>query len=55
MEVKDPSRKHFNISMVKSAVRICAGGVLCFMGNDYLLITGVLIIAAEILGIVEEL
>jgi len=49
------SNKHFYVSMAKSVVRIAAGGVLCFMGNEYLLITGVLIIAAEILGIVEEL
>jgi len=55
MEPVDPSKKHFYISMVKSAIRICAGGVLCFMGNDFLIVTGVLIIAAEVLGIAEEL
>jgi len=54
-EPRDVSKKHFYISMVKSVVRIAAGGVLCFTGNDFLIITGVLIIAAEILGIVEEI
>jgi len=54
-EPRDVSKKHFYISMFKSVVRIAAGGVLCFMGNDLLIVTGTLIIAAEILGIVEEL
>ena len=54
-EPRDVSKKHFYISMAKSVVRIAAGGVLCFMGNDFLIVTGVLIIAAEVLGIAEEL
>lgn len=54
MEVqpKDPSKKHFYVSLVKSIIRIGAGGCL-IQGN--LLFAGGLLIFAEILGIVEEL
>lgn len=52
VEPKDPSKKHFYISLVKSAVRIVAGAVL-ITGN--LVVAGALLIAAEVLGIVEEL
>ena len=51
-EPKDPSKKHFRISMVKSAVRIIAGITLC-TGN--LLVAGLLLIGAELLGVWEEL
>lgn len=43
---------HRNISFAKSALRILAGFVLCF---DAYISTGVLLILAEILGIVEEI
>jgi hypothetical protein len=54
MEVqpKDTSKGHFYVSLAKSAIRIVAGGFL-ITGN--LLIAGVCIILAEVLGIVEEL
>ena len=52
VEPKDPSLKHFRISMVKSAVRIIAGVTLC-TGN--LLVAGLLLIGAELLGVWEEL
>jgi hypothetical protein len=54
MEVqpKDPSKKHFYVSLVKSIIRIGAGGCL-IQGN--LIFAGGLLIFAEILGIVEEL
>ena len=51
-EPKDTSEKHFRISMVKSAVRIIAGITLC-TGN--LLVAGLLLIGAELLGIWEEM
>jgi hypothetical protein len=59
---KDPGRKHFYISLVKSAVRITAGLSLC-LGEmllfaslyDAVVVAGVLLIAAEILGIAEDL
>jgi hypothetical protein len=44
--------KHKHISFAKSAVRIAAGGALCF---GLLWTAGTLLILAEILGIVEEL
>jgi hypothetical protein len=52
MEPKDVSKKHFYISMVKSGIRIVAGGALIFAD---LWLAGVLFIMAEVLGIVEEL
>ena len=51
-EPVDVSKKHFYISLVKSAVRIVAG-VLLIRGN--LVGAGALLIAAELLGILEEL
>ena len=47
----DP-KKHLYISLVKSIIRIGAGGCL-IQGN--LLFAGGLLILAEILGVVEEL
>jgi hypothetical protein len=52
MEVKDPSMKHFYISLVKSGVRIAAGAALM---NGMIWWAGILLVAAEFLGIAEEL
>lgn len=52
IQPKDPSRGHFYVSLVKSALRIVAGAVL-IAGNLYW--AGALIITAEVLGILEEL
>ena len=52
IQPKDPSRGHFYVSLVKSALRIVAGTVL-IAGNLYW--AGALIITAEVLGILEEL
>ena len=52
VEPKDPSDKHFRISMVKSAVRIAGFIALC-TGN--LLTAGIILIGAELLGIWEEM
>lgn len=51
-EPVDVSKKHFYISLAKSAVRIAAGIALC-AGDFYA--SGVLFIVAEALGIAEEL
>ncbi len=51
-EPVDVSRKHFYVSLAKSAVRIAAGIALC-MGAFF--VSGMLFVAAEVLGIVEEL
>ena len=51
IQPKDTSKGHFYVSIVKSAVRIAAGAAL-IMGA--FVVTGVLLILAEILGIVEE-
>jgi hypothetical protein len=53
MEQKESkSSKHFNISMVKSAVRIAAYTMLAF---NYLWMAGLVLIMAEGLGVAEEL
>ena len=59
---KDPSKRHFYISLVKSVVRItaglslCVGELLLFASvTDAVIVAGVLFVAAEILGIAEEL
>jgi len=52
VEPIDPSKKHFYISIIKSVVRIVAG-VYLFYGNYA--VAGSLFIAAEILGVIEEL
>ena len=49
---KDTSRGHFYVSIVKSFVRIFAGVALI---NGSFIIAGLGFIAAELLGIVEEL
>ena len=62
MEVasKDPSKKHFYISLVKSVVRIVAGaafvvGGYYFCMGTWIMAGGALLVVAEILGILEEL
>jgi len=49
---KDPGKRHFYISMVKSVVRIGAGAAFIF---GSLVFAGALLIFAEILGILEEI
>lgn len=45
---------HFQISLMKSAIRIFAGVALLYGSSWYLIAAGGMLIAAEILGIVEE-
>lgn len=52
IQPKDPSKGHFYISIVKSFIRIGAGVALFIYG---LPIVGGLLIAAEVLGIAEEM
>jgi hypothetical protein len=52
IQPKDTSKGHFYVSLVKSIIRIGAGGCL-IQGN--LLFAGFLLIFAEVLGVVEEL
>tara|TARA_S200002703_G_scaffold21162_1_gene17684 strand:- start:670 stop:828 length:159 start_codon:yes stop_codon:yes gene_type:complete len=51
MEPKDPSKRHFYISMVKSAIRICAG---CALVWQMFALAGALFMLAEVLGVAEE-
>jgi len=51
-EKESKTNHHFYISLVKSGIRILAGGAL-YMGK--LEVAGSLLILAEILGILEEL
>ena len=52
VQPKDTSKGHFYVSVCKSAVRIAAGSALIL---GAFVVTGWLIILAEILGIVEEI
>lgn len=52
IQPKDTSKGHFYASIAKSAIRIVAGFAL-ISGN--LLMAGIFLIMAEVLGIVEEL
>ena len=35
MEQKDPSKKHFYISLIKIFIRIIAGGILAYAGYEF--------------------
>ena len=52
VQPKDTSKGHFYVSLVKSVLRIGAGTSLILLGFPE---PGTLLIAAEVLGIVEEL
>lgn len=49
---RDPGRRHFYISIVKSGVRIGAGAALVL---GFFVNAGLLLIIAEILGVAKEL
>ena len=51
IQPKDTSKGHFYVSLVKSALRVVAGGNLV-LGN--LFWAGTFLILAEVLGVVEE-
>ena len=59
IESHPDARKHKLVSFAKSAVRIAAGLALAGGGwlemNPYIMYAGVLLVVAEVLGIVEEL
>lgn len=52
IQPKDTSRGHFIVSLIKSGVRVLAGGNLV-IGNLWW--AGTFLIIAELLGILEEL
>lgn len=52
MEPRDTSKNHFYLSLVKSCIRIIAGGALVY-GN--IVMAGGLLIAAEVVGVLEEI
>jgi len=52
IQPKDTSRRHFYVSLVKSLVRIVAGGALLV---GHVAEAGALLIVAETLGIAEEI
>ena len=53
IQPKDPSKGHFYVSLFKSATRIAAG--IAMIWPQSIVLAGIFIIAAEILGIVEEM
>ena len=52
IQPKDTSKGHFYISLIKSGTRIIAGAYL--ITGDFV-IAGLLLITAELLGILEEM
>ena len=52
VQPKDPSKRHFYVSLVKSGIRIAAGLSLIMVGFPE---AGTFFIVAEVLGIVEEM
>ena len=52
IQPKDTSKGHFYVSLAKSALRVVAGYALI---NSNFVLAGGLFIAAEVLGVVEEL
>jgi len=61
IQPKDTSKGHFYVSLVKSFLRITAGVTLALAGFDpaimtaWLICAGAFFIAAEAMGILEEL
>lgn len=53
IQPKDTSKGHFYVSLAKSAIRIAAGIALIWPQN--IILAGAFLIAAEVLGVVEEL
>ena len=53
IQPQDPSRGHFYVSLVKSATRMAAG--IALIWPQSMIIAGCFLIAAEILGVIEEL
>ena len=52
IQPKDTSKGHFYVSLVKSALRIIAGAMFI---QGSMILGGAFLIAAEALGVVEEL
>lgn len=53
IQPRDTSKGHFYVSLVKSVTRIAAG--IALIWPQSLILAGVFLIAAEVLGIVEEM
>lgn len=53
IQPRDTSRGHFYVSLVKSATRIAAG--IALIWPQSIILAGAFLIAAEVLGVVEEL
>jgi hypothetical protein len=52
IQPKDTSKNHFRVSMAKSVLRVIAGAALM---SQMFYAAGLLIILAEVLGIIEEM
>ena len=55
IQPKDIDPSHMYISFVKSFVRIVAGVLLIASGIDWIMYAGLLLVIAEILGVLEEI
>lgn len=55
MEPKDPSNKHFKLSMYKSVLRLLAACLMITVDNSLISSAGIFLFIAECAGIAEEL
>jgi hypothetical protein len=55
MQPKDIDPAHMYISFVKSFIRIVAGVLLIASGNEWIMYAGLMLVVAEILGVLEEI
>ena len=55
MEPKDTSKRHFNISILKSCLRLVAGTMMMLSHESIISSAGLFLIIAELAGIAEEL
>lgn len=53
IQPKDTSKGHFYVSLLKSGTRIAAG--IAMVWPQSIVLAGIFIIVAEVLGIVEEI
>ena len=55
MQPKDTDPSHMYISFCKSGLRVVAGIFLILSGRDVVMYGGLLLVVAELLGVLEEI
>ena len=55
MQPKDTDPSHMYVSFCKSGLRVLAGIFLILSGMDVIMYAGLLLVVAELLGVLEEI